>query len=107
MKYLIKLDGLQAEDHEQGITDTAQCPAPEVLHLAMPAAAVALPEESMTEGALTNTLQAVFGFEAFRGLQLPVIQSVLRGTSTLAVLPTGTSLSPANTPLCMHDVVIS
>lgn len=85
------LYGPQAEDHEEGLTDTAQLSAPQALKPAMPAAAVAVPEASMTEDALTETLLAVFGFDAFRGLQLPVIQSVLRGISTLAVLPTGTS----------------
>lgn len=56
---------------------------------AAPRPAVALPEDAMTEAALTKALQHVFGFTAFQGLQLPIIQSVLRGTSTLAVLPTG------------------
>ncbi len=97
MKFLRWLYGLQAEAREEGFTGAAQPIAPEALHPAMPAAAVPLPEESMTEEALTETLQAVFGFDAFRGLQLPVIQSVLQGTSTLAVLPTGTSVVPLNT----------
>ncbi len=57
--------------------------------LAVPATAVQLAEEAMTEEALTERLHSVFGFAAFRGLQLPVIQSVLRSISTLAVLPTG------------------
>lgn len=78
---------LQEESGDEGTRETAQLPMAQPL--AVPAAAVQLPEESMTEEALTETLQSVFGFSAFRGLQLPVIQSVLRGTSTLAVLPTG------------------
>ena len=78
---------LQEEAGDEGTRETAQLPMAQPL--AVPAAAVQLPEESMTEEALTETLQSVFGFSAFRGLQLPVIQSVLRGTSTLAVLPTG------------------
>jgi ATP-dependent DNA helicase RecQ len=47
----------------------------------------------MAEDALTQKLKSTFGFPGFRGLQLPVIQSVLKGRSTLAVLPTGASCS--------------
>ncbi len=36
-----------------------------------------------------NVLQEVFGFSAFRGKQLPVIEAVLAGRSVLAVFPTG------------------
>lgn len=54
-----------------------------------PIPAAPVPEEATTEDALTETLQGAFGFPAFRGLQLQVIQSVLAGHSTLAVLPTG------------------
>ena len=49
----------------------------------------ALPEEAITEQALTAALQASFGFSSFRRLQLPVIQSILRGRTTLAIMPTG------------------
>ena len=43
----------------------------------------------MSEEALTAALQATFGFSSYRRLQLPVIQSVLRGQSTFAIMPTG------------------
>ena len=49
----------------------------------------ALPEEAISEQALTGALQASFGFSSFRRLQLSVIQSVLRGHTTLAIMPTG------------------
>lgn len=49
----------------------------------------ALSEEAMSEEALTAALQAIFGFSSYRRLQLPVIQSVLRGQNTFAIMPTG------------------
>ena len=70
---------------------------------AVPAPAL-LPEEALMEAALTCALSANFGFPAFRGLQLRVIQAVLRGRSTLAILPTGTARAPGPlvclTPAC-------
>jgi superfamily II DNA helicase RecQ len=42
-----------------------------------------------SEAALTEVARCVFGFAGFRGLQLPVIQRVLAGQSTLAIMPTG------------------
>ena len=53
-------------------------PAPEVLS-----------EEAVSEEALTAALRATFGFDSFRRLQLPVIQSVLQGRNTFAIMPTG------------------
>lgn len=46
-----------------------------------------------SEAALTAQLTQLFGFDAFRPGQLTVIQAVLRGNDTLAVLPTGTGKS--------------
>ena len=46
-----------------------------------------------SEAALTAQLKRLFGFDAFRPGQLAVIQAVLRGRDTLAVLPTGTGKS--------------
>ena len=40
-----------------------------------------------------NTLQATFGFPAFRGVQDRVVARVLAGQSTLAVMPTGAGKS--------------
>ena len=51
----------------------------------------ALPAEAMSEEALTAALQTTFGFSSYRRLQLPVIQSVLRGQNTFAIMPTGES----------------
>jgi hypothetical protein len=48
-------------------------------------ALVADPQE---EG-LQEVVQKVFGFPNFRGHQLPVVQAVLQGRSTLAIMPTG------------------
>lgn len=49
------------------------------------AAAAADPSEE----ALLHVLGEVFGFPAFRGLQLPTIQRVLAGESVLSIMPTG------------------
>lgn len=46
-----------------------------------------------SEAALTTQLHQLFGFDKFRPGQLAVIQAVLRGKDTLAVLPTGTGKS--------------
>lgn len=45
-----------------------------------------------SEEALTEVAQKVFGFEGFRGLQLPIIQRIMAGKSTLAIMPTGALL---------------
>jgi hypothetical protein len=42
-----------------------------------------------TEEALLGVVARVFGFDGFRGHQLPVIQKVLAQESTLAIMPTG------------------
>ena len=46
-----------------------------------------------SDAALTEVASRVFGFAGFRGLQLPVIQRVLAGRSTLAIMPTGSPLA--------------
>ncbi len=56
-----------------------------------PAGGFAAVAADPSEAALTEVAQRVFGFAGLRGLQLPVIQRVLAGLSTLAVMPTGTS----------------
>ena len=42
-----------------------------------------------TPDKLLAVLQGVWGHEGFRGLQLEAVQAVLRGESTLAIMPTG------------------
>ena len=54
-----------------------------------PAGAFAAVAADPSEAALTEVAQRVFGFAGLRGLQLPVIQRVLAGQSTLAIMPTG------------------
>ena len=58
-----------------------------------PPAPVELPDldvEALCETeALESHLQRVFGFSAFRGLQLETIRKVLRGESCLSIMPTG------------------
>jgi len=44
-------------------------------------------------GDALDTLRRVFGFEQFRGVQAQVIERVLAGESTLAVMPTGAGKS--------------
>ena len=46
-------------------------------------------DQDQAPDALGALLQAVWGFTAFRGPQLEIIQRCLRGDSQLAVLPTG------------------
>jgi ATP-dependent DNA helicase RecQ len=46
-----------------------------------------------TESELLDKLQDVFGFRAFRGVQRQVVDRVLAGHSTLAVMPTGAGKS--------------
>lgn len=45
-----------------------------------------------SEEALTEVVQKVFGFQGFRGLQLRIIQRMMAGQSTLAIMPTGAFL---------------
>ncbi len=47
----------------------------------------------MTAPDLLDTLHATFGFSAFRGVQERVVDRVLAGQSTLAVMPTGAGKS--------------
>ncbi|MBA4162918.1 MAG: ATP-dependent DNA helicase RecQ, partial [Novosphingobium sp.] len=47
----------------------------------------------MTAPELLDTLHATFGFSAFRGVQERVVDRVLAGQSTLAVMPTGAGKS--------------
>ncbi len=47
----------------------------------------------MTAPAILETLHATFGFSALRGVQGQVIERVLAGQSTLAVMPTGAGKS--------------
>ena len=48
---------------------------------------------SATKGDALSTLQTVFGFHEFRGVQSQVIERVLAGERTLAVMPTGAGKS--------------
>ena len=45
------------------------------------------------ESEILDRLHAVFGFNAFRGVQQDVVERVLQGRSTLAVMPTGAGKS--------------
>ncbi len=47
----------------------------------------------MTSPTILDTLHATFGFSAFRGVQDQVVERVLAGKSTLAVMPTGAGKS--------------
>ncbi len=47
----------------------------------------------MTAAPLLETLHATFGFSAFRGVQEDVVDRVLGGLSTLAIMPTGAGKS--------------
>ena len=47
----------------------------------------------MTAASILDTLQATFGFTALRGSQEAVLDRVMAGQSTLAVMPTGAGKS--------------
>ena len=64
-------------------------PAPTAVLDWEPAQGYAAVASDPSEAALTEVAQRVFGFPGFRGLQLAVIQRVLAGQSTLAIMPTG------------------
>lgn len=66
--------------------NTCAHPAPPLLQVDERFAATAA---DPSEGALLGVLGEVFGFPAFRGLQLPTIQRVLGGESLLSIMPTG------------------
>jgi len=51
------------------------------------------PQAPPTEAELHEKLHAVFGFHAFRGVQQQVVDRVMAGHSTLAVMPTGAGKS--------------
>ncbi|KAK3281350.1 hypothetical protein CYMTET_10857, partial [Cymbomonas tetramitiformis] len=61
-----------------------------------------------TREALTAVLQSVFGHDDFRPGQLETIQRVLRGESTLSILPTGAgkSLTYQLPALLLHGVTL-
>lgn len=48
-----------------------------------------IPLAELTQERLEGVVKDVFGFEGFRGRQQEVVQNVLQGKSTLAILPTG------------------
>jgi ATP-dependent DNA helicase RecQ len=50
-------------------------------------------EAAIPTGTVHEALRRVFGFEAFRGVQSQVVDRVLAGGSTLAVMPTGAGKS--------------
>jgi ATP-dependent DNA helicase RecQ len=50
-----------------------------------------IPADTLTDP--LETLHATFGFSAFRGAQADVVERVLAGQSTLAVMPTGAGKS--------------
>ncbi len=56
----------------------------------------ALAADPQEEG-LQEVVRNVFGFPGFRGHQLPVVQAVLQGRSTLAIMPTGVGHMPPAT----------
>jgi ATP-dependent DNA helicase RecQ len=54
---------------------------------------VSLPDTAFPQAEILDRLHAVFGFNAFRGVQADVVERVLAGRSTLAVMPTGAGKS--------------
>jgi len=54
---------------------------------------VSLTDTAFPQSEILDRLHAVFGFNAFRGVQADVVERVLAGRSTLAVMPTGAGKS--------------
>lgn len=54
---------------------------------------MSLTQTAFPESEILDRLHAVFGFNAFRGVQQDVVERVLEGRSTLAVMPTGAGKS--------------
>lgn len=54
---------------------------------------MSLTQTAFPEAEILDRLHAVFGFNAFRGVQQDVVERVLEGRSTLAVMPTGAGKS--------------
>jgi ATP-dependent DNA helicase RecQ len=78
----------ERRSQENGKTGAvAVCPAGAICH--SPAMPVAIEVSPSPEQALRE----VFGFEGFRGVQRQVVDRVLAGRSTLAVMPTGAGKS--------------
>ena len=77
----------------QANTTTVEAVAVSGAETLAPSAPALMPvaKEACTEEALTQAAHELFGYAALRGLQLPVLQSVLAGRSTLAIMPTGLS----------------
>ena len=70
--------------------DTIPAWSPEDPALQALLAAAQSADQDQVPEALGALLPAVWGFSGFRGHQLDIIQACLRGSSQLAVLPTGT-----------------
>ena len=85
----------QAAGMKQSAAAIAAAEAREKLEKPSPEldAACAAARANPTEEALVDILRRVFGHSDFRSGQLEVIQRVLRGGSTLALLPTGAGKS--------------
>lgn len=54
---------------------------------------MSLTDTAFPQSEILDRLHAVFGFNAFRGVQADVVERVLAGRSTLAVMPTGAGKS--------------
>lgn len=54
---------------------------------------MSLTDTAFPQAEILDRLHAVFGFNAFRGVQADVVERVLAGRSTLAVMPTGAGKS--------------
>ena len=44
---------------------------------------------SIKQNSLQEALKHFFGFSTFKGLQEPVIESIMSGTNTFVIMPTG------------------
>ncbi len=74
------------------------CTALLILLLLCDAAAYLAVLDDPTDERLHEVLHEVWGFSAFRGLQMATIRRVLAGESLLAIMPTGKGSALPNVP---------
>ena len=80
------------EDEEGGILPSSNIPLPEHIGETPTLSSSSLSQQKLTEESLSSPsaiLSHYWHYPAFRGIQLPIIESILSGHDTLGLMPTG------------------